>query len=235
MELEMYKDIPIVILNRDRLDPLKEQVECLTSYGYTNIIIIDNYSTYQPLLDWYSTQTYATIFHNTLTDNSCHAFRDLVLMGHPLFTSIISNWYVFNDSDIIPAKGVPANFIEHLIEYAKKYGKSKVGMSIEINDIDRSYPLNEWVYSYESTYWTNAIIDGDVELYPHPLDTTFAVHSPGTIPTWSDDTLRVGYPYVVKHAPFYYDPLNLPTDERYYIEHLNPNSSNWSSKVDINN
>jgi len=138
----MSKNIPIVILNRDRLEPLKEQVNCLISYGYTNIIIIDNYSTYPPLLEWYK-ETNVQVFHNTLTENSCHAFRDLVYMGHPIFTSIVSDWYVFNDSDIIPTDGVPDNFIEHLIEYAKKYNKSKVGMSIEINDIDRSYPLNE--------------------------------------------------------------------------------------------
>lgn len=226
------KNIPIVILNRDRLYPLIEQVEALHKRNYNNIIVIDNQSTYKPLLEWYKTSG-IDVFYNNLTENSCHAFRDLVSMNHPKFVEIVSNWYIFNDSDIIPSEGVPDDFIEHLIEYAKKYNKSKVGMSIEINDIDRNYPLNEWVYSYESTYWTNAIIDGDVELYPHPLDTTFSVHSPGTIPTWSDDTLRVGYPYVVKHAPFYYNPDALPEDEKYYLEHMNKQSSNWSSKVEI--
>ncbi|CAB4160009.1 Glyco_tranf_GTA_type domain containing protein [uncultured Caudovirales phage] len=229
----MNKNIPIVILNRDRFHPLREQVECLQKYGYNNIIVIDNYSTYQPLLDWYKTAN-INVFHNTLTENSCHAFRDLILnVRHPLFVSIIQDWYVFNDSDIIPADGVPEDFIEHLIAYAIKYNKSKVGMSIEINDIDLNYPLNAWVHSYESGYWTNGIVDGDVELYPHPIDTTFAVHAPHIIPTWSNDTLRVGYPYVVKHAPFYYDPNNLPDDEKYYLEHMNKQSSNWSSKVEI--
>ena len=51
----MNKNIPIVILNRDRFHPLREQVECLQKYGYNNIIVIDNYSTYQALLDWYKT------------------------------------------------------------------------------------------------------------------------------------------------------------------------------------
>lgn len=226
------KNIPIVILNRDRLYPLIDQVNVLKKKGYHNITIIDNQSTYQPLLEWYN-ETGIDVFFNTVTENSCHAFRDLVLMQHPKFKSIVSDWYVFNDSDIIPTDTVPDNFIEDLIKYAQKYNKTKVGMSIEINDIDLSYPLNAWVYSYESTYWTNAIIDNDVELYPHPIDTTFAVHAPHIIPTWSNDTLRVGYPYVVKHAPFYYDPNNLPDDEKYYLEHMNKQSSNWSSKVEI--
>jgi len=226
------KNIPIVILNRDRLYPLIEQVTVLKSKGYTNIIVIDNQSTYLPLIEWYA-KGEVEVFHNNLTENSCHAFRDLVLQGHPKFTSIISDWYVFNDSDIIPLDNVPEDFIEDLKNYAIHHNKTKVGMSIKIDDLDMSYQLNQWVYSYESTYWTNAIIDNGIELYPHPIDTTFAIHAPNTLPTWSNDTLRVGIPYIVKHAPFYYNPENLPEDEKYYLTHMNRNSSNWSSKVEI--
>jgi hypothetical protein len=226
------KNIPIVILNRDRLYPLIEQVTVLKNKGYNNITVIDNQSTYPPLLEWYK-KSEIDIFHNNITENSCHAFRDLVYMNHPKFKQIISDWYVFNDSDIIPLDTVPDDFIEHLIGYAKKYNKPKVGMSIKIDDIDLNYSLNAWVHSYESTYWTNGIKDGDVELYPHPIDTTFSVHAPNAIPTWSNDTLRVGVPYVVKHAPFYYNPNNLPEDEKYYLSHMNKSSSNWSSKVEI--
>ena len=226
------KNIPIVILNRDRLIPLIEQVDFLRSRGYNNIVIIDNQSTYPPLLEWYQISG-VDVFYNNITENSCHAFRDLVAIGHSKFKQIISDWYVFNDSDIIPIDSAPKDFIEDLIGYAKKHGKSKVGMSIKIDDIDLNYPLNAWVHSYESGYWTNAIVDEDVELYPHPIDTTFSVHSPGTIPTWSSDTLRAGVPYIVKHAPFYYDPNNLPEDEKYYLSHMNRQSSNWSSKVEI--
>jgi hypothetical protein len=226
------KNIPIVILNRDRLYPLMDQVTSLRNKGYHNITIIDNQSTYQPLLDWYK-QSGLDVFYNDITENSCHAFRDLVLMQHPKFIEITSNWYVFNDSDIIPLDSVPDNFIDDLVAYAIRHGKTKVGMSIKIDDLDLSYPLNAWVHGYESAYWTNAIIDGDVELYPHPIDTTFAVHAPGILPTWSNDTLRVGHPYIVKHAPFYYNPEDLPDDEKYYLEHMNKQSSNWSSKVEI--
>jgi hypothetical protein len=222
----------IVILNRDRLHALKEQINVLINKGYSNITIIDNQSTYKPLLDWYK-QSNLDIFYNDITSNSNEAFNDLISVGHPKFVDIIKDWYVFNDSDIIPVESVPNSFVEDLINYAKKYNKSKVGMSIKIDDIDLNYPLNSWVYNYEKDYWTNGILDGEVELYPHPIDTTFSVHSPGTRPIWSNDTLRVGVPYIVKHVPFYYDPNNLPEDEKYYIQHMNKRSSNWSSKIEI--
>lgn len=227
------KNIPIVILNRDRFHPLVEQVRVLKNKGYHNIIVIDNQSTYPPLLEWYKTHE-VDVFHNTVTANTVHAFRQLVEMGHPKFVELTSQWYVFNDSDIIPLESVPDDFIQDLVDFAIKYQRPKVGMSIKIDDIDLNYPLNAWVHSYESTYWTNGIVDETgVELYPHPVDTTFAVHAPNVLPTWNGHALRVGVPYVVKHAPFYYNPESLPEDEKYYLSHMNRESSNWSSKVEI--
>lgn len=228
----MNKDIPIVILNRDRFIPLKAQVEVLHKKGYYNITIIDNQSTYPPLMEWYK-ESNLDVFYNDIVGNSHHAFKDLIQIGHPKFLEIVTNWYVYNDSDIIPLDDVPDTFVDDLVQYAIKYNKTKVGMSIKIDDIDLNYPLNKWVHEYESTYWTNGIKDGEVELYPHPIDTTFAVHAPGYLPIWSNDTLRVGVPYIVKHAPFYYDPKNLPEDERWYLERMNRESSNWSSKVEL--
>ena len=69
------KNIPIVILNRDRLYPLIDQVNVLRQKGYNNITIIDNQSTYQPLLEWYK-QDGLDVFYNDITENSCNAFRD---------------------------------------------------------------------------------------------------------------------------------------------------------------
>jgi hypothetical protein len=62
------KQIPIVILNRDRFHPVVEQVNALQSKVNTNIIIIDNQSTYQPLLDWYKTSN-VDVFYNDITEN----------------------------------------------------------------------------------------------------------------------------------------------------------------------
>lgn len=227
----MNNKIPIVILNRDRLYPLIQQVNILRSKNYNNIIIIDNQSTYEPLLNWYISSG-LDVFYNYVVPNSNAAFRDLVNIGHPKFKQIVSDWYVFNDSDIVPMDIVPDNFISDLMYFAVKYNKPKVGMSIKIDDINLEYPLNKWAHDYELSYWNNPIIEEDgIELYPSPIDTTFSIHSPGTSPEWSSNTLRVGAPYIVKHAPFYYDPNNLPEDEKYYLAHMHTPSSNWSSKI----
>ena len=48
-----YKEIPIVINNFNRLETLLKLLHSLEVRGYKNIYIIDNGSSYPPLLDYY--------------------------------------------------------------------------------------------------------------------------------------------------------------------------------------
>lgn len=48
-------NLTVVINNRNRLSTTKKMVADLLKRGTTNIIIIDNESTYIPLLEWYKT------------------------------------------------------------------------------------------------------------------------------------------------------------------------------------
>jgi len=49
-----YRSVPIVINSRDRCSHLKQLVTWLLRSDYTNILILDNGTTYQPLLDYYN-------------------------------------------------------------------------------------------------------------------------------------------------------------------------------------
>jgi len=51
--LEEVQNIPIFINSRDRLNCLKLLIEWLLKAGYKNLIILDNDSSYPPLLDYY--------------------------------------------------------------------------------------------------------------------------------------------------------------------------------------
>ena len=53
-----YKDIPIVINNYNRITTLLQLINGLESRGYRNIYIIDNKSTYPPLLEYYKNCPY---------------------------------------------------------------------------------------------------------------------------------------------------------------------------------
>ena len=53
-----YKSIPIIINNYNRLTSLKILISSLEKMGYKNLFIIDNASTYPPLLEYYNTCPY---------------------------------------------------------------------------------------------------------------------------------------------------------------------------------
>src|SRR5437868_3993687 len=52
------KQIPIIINSRNRLTYMKQLIGAMEKRGYTNIYIIDNASTYPPLLKYYETCPY---------------------------------------------------------------------------------------------------------------------------------------------------------------------------------
>ena len=216
------KQIPIVILNRDRLDPTKKLVEALHKRGYFNITIIDNQSTYEPLLDWYKTSN-LDVFHNdipeTLYDTGT-LYRLAVEVKHPKFVDIVKDYYIFTDSDTVPVEELPENFVEHMVEICAKHNLHKVGLGLKIDDLPLDQSPAQKALAAEEQYWNGKIIDNGFELYPAPIDTTFAVYSPNSPALWGRTCYRMGGDYMVRHMPWYYDIANLPEDELYYLQNL---------------
>ena len=50
-----FKSIPIIIISFNQLHYLRQLIAFLKKYEYSNIVIIDNNSTYKPLLDYFET------------------------------------------------------------------------------------------------------------------------------------------------------------------------------------
>jgi len=217
------KNIPIVILNKDRVTPLKLLVEALRRRNYNNIIIIDNESTYAPLLEWYNTSEINVFYNNipkTLYDTGTF-YRLAYELGHPQFVDIVKDFYVFTDSDVIPEDDTPTDFIDHMVELCGELNSHKIGLGLRVDNLPETSYTNS-VREIESQYWMNKIIHNGFELYQAPIDTTFAVYHPNTKPIWGHG-FRMGGSYVAKHMPWYYDINNLPEDELYYLKNLKPN------------
>ena len=54
-QLKNPKTIPIIIISFNQLHYLRQLVDFLLRQGYTRIVILDNASTYTPLLDYFET------------------------------------------------------------------------------------------------------------------------------------------------------------------------------------
>jgi hypothetical protein len=228
------KNIPIVILNKDRLTITQKLVESLQKRNYNNITIIDNRSSYPPLLEWYK-KSGVEIFFNKSPKTCTGSFYYLAFeFGYKKFMDIIMNGdYIYTDSDTVPIDETPEDFLEDLVEIVNKYQKHKIGMGLKIDDLPDCFYKKQEVINHEGQWmWgQRGEIKGEkMPVYIAATDTTFAVYRKGGKPLLGhhDTGVRSGYPYLVRHLPWYYDYNNLPEDEIYYIKHLDVNWTHWS-------
>ena len=223
-------DIPVYILNRDRFNPLVNLVESFLKRGYTNVTIIDNDSTYPPLLEWYDTLTDVVVYKHERTPS--HIYRDNIVLNYlaaegiePFATDVNTKWFVYTDSDIVPLDMVPENFLNDMIHFGEVTGACKIGLGIKIDDIPDHYALKQMFVEHEQSFWdAHKVNVNGTDLHHAPIDTSLSIHRPGSSCGWTaaGSALRCGYPYVARHMPFYYDTFNLPEDEEYYMNHFDP-------------
>ena len=222
-------DIPIFINSRDRVEPLKKLVSWLCNAGYRNIHIIDNKSTYKPLLLYYEELVSRGIYVWPLNVNYGHK----ALWESNLLNILqIETPYVYTDSDIVPDDACPRDilFIMAKILGERPYLK-KVGLSLHIDDI--TYYNRAFIQKIEGSMKHVPVKEG----YFQSTDTTFALYR-----NWRHyslrESVRTADDFMGHHIPWYYDYDNLPADELYYMEHANNSSTQtyfWKKKVSKNN
>lgn len=204
-----FKEIPIIINNYNRLTTLKSLINSLEVRGYNNIFILDNASTYEPLLEYYKT-TKATVImlgknigHKSLWRTNCYKI-------------FYSSYYAYTDSDVVPCEACPDDFIEYFwnILQRHKYA-TKAGFGLRIDDIPEYYNEKKLVLDWESRYWKQEV---EPDVYRAPIDTTFALYRPFSKSgaNWYLKHYRTGGRYVARHLPWYNDSSNLSQEEQYY-------------------
>ena len=228
IEKVVYKNIPILINNYNRLETLQILIQGLENRGYHNIYIIDNQSTYPPLLEFYKSCAYPVYL---LNKNVGH----LSIWETGIYKQFTNSYFAYTDSDLEIHPDCPDDFIEKFISLLKKYPKAlKVGFSLCINDLPDCYKQKELVQKWESQFWQEEI---EPNVFKAPIDTTFAIYKPyfkGELINFDHLYLRVGFPYSAKHLPWYIHSDKLTEEEEYYLTHLKT-PTHWSEQNKSNN
>ena len=101
--------IPIIIISFNQLFYLKRLIDFLYSKDYKNIVVIDNNSTYKPLLQYFDAVEGKIKIHR-LKQNHGHLVFWKV---EELFEKYSKGYYVVTDPDINPIPECPEDFLQY--------------------------------------------------------------------------------------------------------------------------
>ncbi len=215
----MSADVPVFVPVRDRVAPLRQLVGWLESAGHDEIWLIDNASTYPPLLEY-------------LDSSPHHVVRLDRNLGHrsPWLSGVVQRvadgrHIVISDPDVVPDPACPLDAVDHFRRILDRHPDvDKVGFGLRIDDLPPSYPLAGSVRAWEERFWQHEIEPG---VFRADIDTTFALYRPLDRRHSEARALRTGPPYVARHLPWYVGPDDATDEDRYYRAHADRTIANW--------
>ena len=241
--------IPVIVNNRDL--EVQTLLLDLCRLGASEIHLIDNASTYPPLVSWLNSAPTHLVRPTPRPDGSYDAVKLTIWQSSqnfgPRAACRVANcarepWtergithYATTDSDL-DLSSLPDNALQLFAEasayFSKCYGQcTRVGVALSLDLPD--VPAARLARSREQSYWDSRRqvswyppdpwTTDPVRMYLAPIDTTLAVIP--LDPAWNGDyepAYRVAGPYTAKHRPWYHDDSNRPADFRHYLAHANP-------------
>jgi hypothetical protein len=208
--------IPVIINNRNFLTWPKAMVERIKEYdGVGEIIIVDNDSTYPPLLEWYAT-------------NPCRIERlnDNLGMGAPWVSEVVKQLngapYVLTDPDM-GLEDTPDDTLLYLFDKLNTLQLDKVGLGLDWQIVEKKSPYYERLNVYEKNRWSNSPVKDGVHTEVQ-IDTTFALYNVDHYFIGGGSTT---FPYVARHYPWEFSIEEARNSEEfmYYMDNATSASS----------
>lgn len=206
--------IPILLNNFNRLEPLRELVSWLQSLETpVSVIILDNKSTFPPLLEYYASLKNSPVQVIMMGFNSgrfglMHYFKKLRKYDK----------VVISDCDLVPYADTPRDTLLHLSALLDKYPEyNHVGVSLEIRDIPDTYPLKPLVLAWEKKFWPPIAKEVNNEAYAANVDTTFSMWRTNATLSPLTPALRTKAPYRLKHLDWYLNPHAINPEYKHYM------------------
>ena len=217
-----FRNVPVIINSYNRLTYLLELLSWLQRAGMSNIYILDNASTYPPLLSFYERTRYRIV----RLGYNAGAFA---FWSTALYAMIRTDFYIYTDPDVMPTEDCPLDCIEYFLAQLRSHKcYIKIGFGLKIDDLPNCYNGKQDVIDHEREFWSAEISPG---IFSAPVDTTFALYRPYCRGGWWVPALRTGAPYLARHLPWYADSKNETEEDRYYRLSCRTTECSWSDRI----
>ena len=198
--------MPCVIIGYNQLTYIKLMVKQLEKYT-NDIIIIDNNSSYGPLLEYYKNEYKYTLLRQK--ENYGHKVYEKNFMN-----KIVGDMYILTDPDIEFNKEMPDNWIESLIKISNYFQAEKTGLALLYDAPDIRTDcicFGKNIYDWESQYWIYKFYYKNFEIYSAALDTSTCLVNKQNK---NSGHYRVAGNFLAKHLPWHKNfEKNIPKDE----------------------
>lgn len=221
-ELTLRSTLPLVINSFNQLTYLQRMVERFSAERFRNLIIVDNGSSYPPLLDYLEqlNQRGQAIVIYYGENRGPHFFFLRGIHRH-LFENTP---FLFTDPDIELTEISPY-FLCRLVDLAKKYREYKVGPALTLPTPEQAKPdlvfrsAVQGVHSlldWERQFWAHPV---EENVYNAQIDTTLHLYYPEFMPPGGEliAGLRVAGPgFEARHLPWFRDDPIEPEELAFY-------------------
>jgi hypothetical protein len=193
-------DVAIFIVCRDRVKDLRNLVAWLEKAGHERICLLDNASTYEPLLAYLSESPHEVVYLGQNLGSTALWAAEMV-PDEP---------FVYSDPDVLPIEDCPLDAVDHLGELLDRYPNyPKAGLGLYLDDVPE----------IPSLPWERELVKRELEpgVFNSYVDTTFALYGAGA--HFGLEALRTGFPYQARHMPWYLDRSEHDAETAYYLDH----------------
>lgn len=210
---------PIFILNFNQVSFLRRQIAWLLRSGYTDITVLDNHSTYPPLLGYYDEMLAGGKIKVVRRDSNEH--KRIVWEKH---LQDHQGPFVLTTSDVVPDSCCPADVVAHLAAQLDANPQLyKAGLGLRIDNIPEHYAHRHDVLVKQREYWR---IPAAMGVFLADIDFTFSLYRGGSEFSYGP-AVRTGWPYLARHEPWYSDSTDRTEEELYYEATIKPGRGSW--------
>jgi len=158
---------PVVIIVYNQYTYVRDMVNQLDQMK--SIIILDNASTFQPLLDYYKTVK-ARVYHMNV--NYGHR-----VWQRPEIQAMLPEKFIITDPDLRLNPNMPVNYESVLEGLSEQFKSPRTGLAISLDGPLRTDVKlnNQTIAQWEARFWHHPMLVNGQQTYFADLDTTFCL------------------------------------------------------------